>query len=54
MIFKTKGVCEAQIEYDVTEENNVKVVRNVKFQGGCNGNLQGIARLVEGKPNQIL
>jgi uncharacterized protein (TIGR03905 family) len=24
------------------------VIRSVKFTGGCNGNLQGISRLVEG------
>ena len=24
------------------------IVKNVKYTGGCNGNLQGIARLVEG------
>ena len=26
------------------------MVRNVKYIGGCNGNLQGIGRLVEGLP----
>jgi uncharacterized protein (TIGR03905 family) len=26
------------------------MVRNVVFTGGCNGNLQGIGKLVEGMP----
>ena len=44
MDFKTKGVCSQQIHFDI-EDNKVK---NVLFTGGCNGNLQGIARLIEG------
>ena len=43
-IYKTKGTCSTQIELEL-EEN---VVHNVKFTGGCNGNLQAIPRLVEG------
>lgn len=42
----TKGTCSRQILFDVTEENQVK---NVKFIGGCSGNLQAVARLVDGK-----
>ena len=41
----TKGTCSRQIVFDV--ENNT--VKNVKFIGGCSGNLQAISRLVEGK-----
>lgn len=44
-IYSTKGTCSRQIVYSV--ENNK--VHDVKFIGGCNGNLQGIAKLVEGK-----
>ena len=43
--YKTTGTCSKQIEFDV-EDNKVY---NVKFLGGCNGNLQGIAALVEGQ-----
>ena len=43
-ITKPTGVCSQNIEFDI-EDNKVK---NVHFIGGCNGNLQGIARLVEG------
>lgn len=43
-IYKTKGTCASQIEVEL--EGNV--VRNVKFTGGCHGNLQAIPKLVEG------
>ena len=42
--YKTKGTCSQRILFDV-EEGKVK---NVQFIGGCNGNLKGIAALVEG------
>lgn len=44
MTYKTKGVCSREISFDI-EDNKVK---NISFVGGCNGNLQGIGRLVEG------
>ena len=43
-VYKTKGTCSTQIELEL--EGNV--VHNVKFTGGCNGNLQAIPKLVEG------
>lgn len=43
-IYETEGVCCKQIQFDV--ENGK--VKNVCFQNGCPGNLQGIAKLVEG------
>ena len=45
--YNTHGTCSRQITFDLDEEGKV---RNVKFLGGCNGNLQGIAALVEGQP----
>ena len=42
--YKTKGTCSQRILFDV--ENGK--VKNVQFIGGCNGNLKGIAALVEG------
>lgn len=42
--FKTKGVCSQMIFFDL-EDNKIK---NLKFLGGCNGNLKGISQLVEG------
>ena len=42
--FKTSGTCSQRIFFEI-EDNKVK---NVQFMGGCNGNLQGISKLVEG------
>ena len=42
----TKGTCSRQIIYDVTPDYKVT---GVKFIGGCSGNLQGIAKLVDGQ-----
>ena len=44
--YSTKGTCSRQILFDVDQDNKM---HNVRFIGGCGGNLQGIARLVEGK-----
>ena len=44
--YLTKGTCSRQILFDVTPDNKVE---NVKFIGGCSGNLQGISKLVQGK-----
>ena len=45
MTYKTKGVCAQGIEFEI---DNNKKVHNIKFTGGCSGNTQGVARLVEG------
>ena len=42
--YKTKGTCSAKILFDVKDNK----VYDVKFLGGCNGNLKGIAALVDG------
>ena len=42
--YKTRGTCSREIAFEV--ENGK--VKNVQFYGGCNGNLKGIAQLVEG------
>jgi len=44
MVYRTRGTCSQTIEFDLTDNK----VRNVQFQGGCNGNLKGIGALVEG------
>lgn len=43
--YKTFGTCSRKIDFDVDENG---CIRNVKFTGGCNGNLKGIGALVEG------
>lgn len=44
--YKTSGVCSQVIEFDLSDDNKI---HNVKFFGGCNGNLKAISKLVEGK-----
>ena len=44
MIYRTKGTCSRAISFDIEDGK----LRNVQFVDGCNGNLQGIGRLVEG------
>ena len=44
--YSTKGTCSRQILFNVTEDGKVY---DVKFIGGCSGNLQGIARLVNNR-----
>lgn len=43
--YRPKGVCSMRITFDIEEG----LVHNVQFTGGCNGNLQGISKLVEGR-----
>ena len=44
--YSTKGTCSRTIVFDVDDNNKL---HSVRFINGCSGNLQGIARLVEGK-----
>lgn len=42
--YKTKGTCSSRITFDLDGDT----IKNVKFFGGCNGNLKGISAIVEG------
>ena len=42
--YKTKGVCSTQINFNLDGDR----VHDVRFTGGCNGNLKAIGILVEG------
>ncbi len=42
--YKTKGTCSQMIFFEIDDGK----LHNVQFMGGCNGNLQGICKLVEG------
>ncbi len=42
--YKTKGVCSQEIRFDLDGDT----IKHVEFIGGCSGNTQGVARLVEG------
>ena len=44
MQYKTNGVCSRLINFDIVDNK----VKNVEFIGGCAGNAQGVARLIEG------
>lgn len=43
--YYTKGTCSRQIIFEVIDNK----IYNVKFIGGCSGNLQGVSKLVEGR-----
>lgn len=45
MDYRPLGVCSRAIHVEVDENG---IVHNVQFVGGCSGNTQGVARLVEG------
>ena len=44
MEYIPRGVCSRLIKVDVDDNK----IQNVEFVGGCDGNLQGISRLVKG------
>ena len=52
--YRCKGTCSQIIEFDLNEDK----VTNIKFMGGCHGNLKAISKLVDGwsveKINQYL
>lgn len=45
MNYKTRGTCSRNIELTIEDG----IIKNVSFLGGCNGNLQGISKLVIGQ-----
>ena len=42
--FKTQGVCSRVISFDLDGDK----VSNIRFDGGCPGNLKAISKLVDG------
>ena len=44
--YKPQGVCSVQIDYKLDDEDRI---HDLKFTGGCNGNLKAIGRLLEGQ-----
>lgn len=42
--YRTKGVCSESIDITIEDDK----IREVYFEGGCHGNLQGISLLVKG------
>ena len=43
-IYNPRGVCSRQFVFDIEDG----IVNKVKIMGGCHGNLQGIASLLQG------
>lgn len=43
--YQTKGVCAQRIHFSL---ENGQIIHGVSFEGGCNGNLKAISKLVEG------
>lgn len=44
--YRPVGVCSRSIEFEIDETG---ILRNVRFEGGCHGNTQGISALAEGR-----
>lgn len=43
--YKTSGTCSVEIDFNIDGD----VISNIKFIGGCNGNLKAISKLLEGQ-----
>lgn len=43
--YRTKGVCSREFIFDIDDNN---IIKKLDVIGGCHGNLQGIAKLLEG------
>ncbi len=49
--YTPSGVCAREITYDIIDG----VIRNIHFEGGCNGNGKGVAALAEGRtPEELI
>ena len=48
--YKTKGTCSSRMRIEVEDG----VVRDIQITGGCDGNLQGLSRLVTGMKVEAL
>ncbi len=44
MIYKTFGTCSRAINFEVKDG----IIQSVEFVGGCDGNTQGLSKLLEG------
>lgn len=44
--YRTSGTCSQIIEFEVDQDNKM---HSLRFVGGCRGNLQGVAKLCEGR-----
>ena len=42
--YKTQGVCSRSIRFEIEDGK----IHNINFEGGCDGNAQGVASLADG------
>ncbi len=42
--YRTSGTCSRSIDFEIEDG----IVKNVRFHGGCDGNLKGIGSIVDG------
>ncbi len=42
--YANKGVCSRSVTFELDGD----IIKNVRFEGGCHGNTQGLAKLAEG------
>lgn len=45
-VYRTRGTCSREISFELNGDR----VKNVRFVGGCDGNLKAVSKLVEGMP----
>lgn len=51
MEYMTKGVCSKKLNYEIRDGK----ICDIRFTGGCDGNLKGIAKLAEGMtPDEVI
>ena len=43
-VYHPRQVCSMQIRFDIEDD----IIRNVRFTGGCDGNLKAVGKLVDG------
>lgn len=48
--YKTKGTCSVEISFDLEGD----IVKNIKFLGGCPGNLAAISKILDGQTVEFI
>lgn len=43
-VYRPEGVCSEEIHFDIADD----IVKSAEFKSGCEGNLQGLCKLIEG------
>lgn len=47
--YTPKGVCSRNIKIEIDDDD---IIKHLKFESGCNGNLQGISKLAIGRKRE--